>query len=516
MINPWKHEWKFSDEQYATSKALGIRPAYYQHGRGGLGSSYRSSMFNGDYQYQTSPYGLFHHQTQPPHINYRFNRESKRAMQIRNSLLSEKIKSQSLTRTNQNVTGMVYANRNVNSMSFFGDLDQISVETVLSTTELVGYFEQKLKKYTKISKDEDNFDKESRQAKAEIEKPEEIIEEDATFQNRFTGKTPIQILTEAKESSDISKALVKFLQMKKGEELEQFAKVVNSDLQNYVENENTCYLVKTLVKISDSTMKKAYNLSVHRFDEMLHKVHTCRLVYTMCNHSERFRDLLQINFKTRMLKLLSSLSGANLLSLLICNSKDLNKFDFIIEELQRTPEVIKNPFFSRAFATYMNKCSMESLDMISMMLSKNLPFLLQDNFGNYLLQIFYERDSKQGVEMCNAALKKLYKKVFIRRYSRYVLLKALQHKAGPQLAEDLLYLALKDSYTLQNVLLKGFSQELLLLTFGKVPSKTSLLHLVEMLSKWNPSRNLVSEDNESMYQTLLRDLAILRKYALSE
>lgn len=204
------------------------------------------------------------------------------------------------------------------------------------------------------------------------------------------------------------------------------------------------------------------------------------------------------------------------MSLLICNSPDLKKFDFIVEELQKTPEVVKNPFFSRSFATYMSKCSGEQLTLIASLLSKNLPFLLQDNYGNYLLQIFYDQKNEAGIEMCNAALKKLYKKVFIRRYSRYVLLKALNDERGPQLSEELLGLILKDPYTLQNVVLKGFSQELLLLTFAKTTNKKNLLRFIDMITSWRPSRNLVTEDNKTMYQVLLSDLAILRKHALSE
>src|SRR5690606_12157918 len=130
-----------------------------------------------------------------------------------------------------------------------------------------------------------------------------------------------------------------------------------------------------------------------------------------------------------------------------------------------------------------------------------------------LLQIFYDRNSELGVQMCNQALLKMYKKVFIRRYSRYVLLKALQHKDGSSLAEDLLFLVTKDAYALEGILFKNFSQELLMMSLAKVQSRQTLLYFVDKIQKINLTKTPVKPENSKMHKSLLTDLSLLRKVA---
>lgn len=515
MINSRRHGRTYREEPTALLASRNSEPAGYQFAEGYNEHFYINASAQNYLLSQVPPFTSPLQGTQAEQENYRLNKESKTAYRARLRRLSALFKTFLSINSFNNARGD--KGKIQDQSKLFLDLAELSsAETITATSDLIARFEGSIKKYTKISKEEDKVPNSISLGKLEVTKIDEPTEEERLILQRFVGQAPLEILTEAKLSSGVSKALVKYVQSIKGEQLEAIAKAVNADLQAFIENENTCYLVKTLVKLSDSTMKKVYNFCVHKFDEMLHKIHTCRLVYTTCNHSERFRHLLQINFKSRMMKLLSTLSGANLLSLLICNSKELKDFDFIIEELQKAPEIVKNPFFSRALVTYMNKCSMDSLAVIATVLSKNLPFLLQDNHGNYLLQIFYDRDCKSGVELCNIVIKKLYKKAFIRRYSRFVLLKALQHSVGSRLAEDLLYLVLNDSYTLQNIVLKGFSQELLLLTFAKVEDKKTLLKFIDEFIHWQPNRNLITAENSSMYQVLTRDLAVLKKYAQTE
>lgn len=445
--------------------------------------------------------------------NYRLNRETPLLRDVRIQKMTASLRKVTSTPNQQLVPGTQMEGKRDTFQLINDHVDQSSADSITSQTDLVTHFERQLKKFMRLPKEEKFEEEEVVQEKQDKTTPEELPEKWKLLLQEMAGKSPLELLTEAKSSSDFSKALVKTIQSKSEEEISEFSKIVNSDIQGFVYNENTCYLVKCLIKMDDSTMKKAYNFVVNKLDELLTSVHTCRLIYTMCNHSERFRELLLLAFKTRMMKLLNTLSGAILLSLLICNYQDLTKFDFIMDELYKNPDIIKTPFFSRAFATYMSKCPMETLDQISTMLSKNLPFLLQDNYGNFLLQIFYDRDSTLGVEMCNQALTRMYKKVFVRRYSRYVLLKALQHKNGGDLAQDLLSLVIKDHFALENILFKKFSQELLMFALAKVPSRHSLLYFLDRLQKMNLSRIPMTGETSKLYKTLITDLSLLRKYA---
>lgn len=390
-------------------------------------------------------------------------------------------------------------------------IDSSDVQTFTDSTQLATFFALKLKKYVKMSK-EDRIDED---LPVDLLKDLTYEETDATLELRMR-QNPKELLEEAKNSSSFSKVLVKVIQSKNDEEVQPFVKIISSSMAEYVDNENTCYLVKFIIKNSDIAMKKALNLVVNRLDEMLTKVHTCRLVYTMCNHSLRFREMLLISYKSRLMKLLATVPGAILLSLLISNYSDLSKFDFILEELQKNNEVIKMPYFSRAFATYMNRCSMATLSEISAALAKHLPFLLQDNYGNYLLQIFYERDCQAGVSCCNDALKKMQRKAFVRKYSRYVLFKALDHKSGPGFARDILEMITEDCSALEPILLKKFSKELLLYCLARVDDKEEMLLLFEKAIETKISKYSNQKVSIEIHRELIHDLAVLKRFTISE
>ena len=447
--------------------------------------------------------------------NYRFNKEPGVAFRAR----INRIRS-SISKGRENVSKLYPSESEISSsdktfLPFFEYMKNTSIQHFSCQTKFVAYFEQQLSQYTKTSNNQNDFDEASAVNEDKNDNLEVIPDKYLSIIQSLEGKPPIKLLEEAKTSSTISRALVKSLQSKDPEGITQLADVINSDIQDYVENENTCYLVKSLVKLSETTMDNVVGLAITGFDGMMKKVHKCRLVYTLCNHSQEFRNFLLNIFRSKMMKLLKSFSGTILLSLLICNCSDLPSLDFILDELKKNPEVIKIPLFSRAFATYMNKCSITTLSSIASMLSKNLSFLLLDNHGNYLLQIFYDRKCKEGIDMCNQAIKRNYRKVFVRRYCRYALLKAMHEEGGSQLAESLLELVTKDAYTLQNIILKGFSQELLLFCLAKVKPGQSQLSFVERLVYFKPTRKLTTDDNATLQKSLIQDIAIIWNHALS-
>lgn len=441
--------------------------------------------------------------------NYRFNRETKimkecRAKKLFASLMSSYKKGSGFKGSQKN-------SKNLGSMvEEFSSLN--TVESLTDSSQLTGYFSQKLKPFVRIPKEE-KLDEENPVDLTKKGEAEELV--DDKLEEKII-RLPLETLEEAKSSSSLSKALVKVMQSKKDDELAPIVKIINSNLQGYIENENTCYVVKFILKRNETTMKKTHNLVGNKLEEMLFTVHTCRLVYTMCNHSQRFRDLLLLTFKSKLLKLLGTVSGAILLSLLISNTPDITNFDFMLQELRKNPEVIKTPYFSRAFATYMTKCSMETLREISKLLTKHFSFLLQDNYGNYLLQIFYERDCQAGIDCCNQILKKMSRRAFLRKYCRYVLFRALEHRAGSNLARELLEIATEEPTSIESVLFKKFSQELLLFTLSKVDTKCHLKVFLEKILHINCAKSTIPRNPSSTSSELVHDLSILKKFVQSE
>lgn len=348
------------------------------------------------------------------------------------------------------------------------------------------------------------------------QKPSSDLKVDSEYR-----KDPLESLEMAKADTAYSKRLLKEMQEMSEEEKYPYTEIIEKNLATYIGNDNTCYLVKYLLKTNEELKTKVVNNCKHRFEEMLKSTHLCRVVYTLCNHSIEFREHLLSCYKSRLERLLSSLPGAILLSLLIVNTENLKKCDFILQELKRNNDLLKLKFFGRAFATYMSKCPMEILEQISELLSKHFLYLLHDNYGNYLLQIFFERNCETGIKACEISLKRNFRKVFTRKYSRYVLYRAVLNDVDGKFSQELLELVFQDREVVESVIQKKMSWLVLLLALVKVKDRTLLSvfvsNLANICSAVSHSPNAPSaeffEDLEQIAQCLQITLGTLPSFA---
>ena len=443
--------------------------------------------------------------------NYRFNKETPTRRAERERRLAASLRSTIEISINKNRPQNFFDAGTALSRPVLVGANSDQLTQLMALKEIEAFFSHKLKDVFKSRLKDLRFEDEFMLDGDPYDGADELFAD-----LLLTSLSPLELLEKSKTCISFSKTLVKILQNKTEEDCRPFSRLVEAKLPVFIENSNTCYIVKCLIKICPPMMKKTCCLAVNNLDDMLHKVHTSRLVYTMCNHSPKFREKLLKIFKSRLMKLLSTLSGAILLGLLISNSEDISKFEFLLAEFLRNPEAIKNPFFSRAFASYMKLCPDRDCLTTLPIITKNISFLLHDKYGNYHLQNFYDRDFLPGIEMCNQALKAMYKKAFIRKYSRYILFKALEHPSGPQLALELLDPVTQDAAIVQNIIQRKVSQRIMLLALAKIKSRSSLLVLLERITHmpltdlWDP------EDKTESCNSLPEDLNMLKAAALLE
>lgn len=330
------------------------------------------------------------------------------------------------------------------------------------------------------------------------------------------NQTVIEQLDQARSNPSYSKVLVKALQMMDSTRLEVYVAEIKKDFLTYVSNENTCYIVKCLAKRSDLIVNLSKILIFKSLDTMLEKVHTCRLVYTLCIYSERFRESLLFTLKGTFIKMISTLQGAILISLLVSNMKDFKKCKFIEAELSRDHDLVQKNYFCRAFTSYMHRCPEDVLTKIALIFESNLSYLLNDNFGNYLLQIFFERDCPEGMEMCKSNLLKTYRKSLIRRYSRYVLLKALQKAGSEQFSEAILEKLVQDSSALVAVCRNNFSHHLMILALLNLKSPSKIKRITSnILDVCAQIEGQGSQNKNSEFILLVQDLQQIRSNAVT-
>lgn len=323
-----------------------------------------------------------------------------------------------------------------------------------------------------------------------------------------------QQLHNAQSDSSYCKILAKAVQLMTPAQQNQYVNEINKDFYAYVMNENTCYVVKCLVKNSEMIVKLSKILIFKGLDTMLEKIHTCRLVYTLCIYSEKFRENLLFTVKSSFKKLVSTVQGAILINLLVNNIQDFKKCKFVELELNRDFDLVKREYFCRAFTSYMQRCPEETLCKLASIIESNVVYLINDNYGNYLLQIFFDRQCIPGMAICTALLIKDYRKSFVRRYARYVLLKALQRDDADKLVYSILDKLIHDSAGILVVCRIKFSQNLLLVALLRLKSAICIRkYVMAILDACYHLQGKASRNKGHILNTFVHDLKIIHSDA---
>ena len=275
------------------------------------------------------------------------------------------------------------------------------------------------------------------------------------------------VLDQAIERGSVSKEIVHTLDALAEEDTKDLAKELCLNIDKYIDNKNTCFIVKTICRNDDRLAKACGMYILPRLSECLKNASICKLTYTLCIHSKVFRENLLVMFRNDLVELLSTLEGAVLVSLLIDNTKIIEFCSLIYSKLKADPGILKKGFFCRAFASYMKRCQEEKLVDIAKILEQHINFLLRDKFGNYLLQIFFIRQCKFGMEMCKRAMIKYCQKTLNRKHSRYVLYIALLRKEIDEFPENLIEAVISNQELLEKAVCNRFSSCLILFALAK-------------------------------------------------
>lgn len=170
--------------------------------------------------------------------------------------------------------------------------------------------------------------------------------------------------------------------------------------------------------------------------------------------------------------------------------EDINRFEFILDAIRKDSSIVRLKCFGRAFSFYMLKCPQETLDRIADVIKPHVLYLLNDSYGNYLLQIFYDRQCSIGVDMCQDALRNFPKKALMRKYCRYVLYKGILHDTDGSLSLSLIGSSINDIKYLQVVLTQRQPRAILLLALSRLKDHDSRIFYAQSILRLSSSKDL--------------------------
>ena len=323
-----------------------------------------------------------------------------------------------------------------------------------------------------------------KQREVEMLADAEIKENDPNDESsQFDFRSPEISLELAKGNINISRNMLRYMQEVSQEVLTTYEHYIVRNINELVLNNSTCCLMKHLIKVSEKVRQAATELCEFSMEDLMDVHHTSRFVYALCNCSEDFRQYLYFFYKTKLSKIISKLPGAVLLSILLHNEKEIEKYDFILDEMRANPFIAKMEYFGRGFVTFMSKCSEATLEIVVDLLSKTAVSSIFTNYGNYMLQVFYERNCLSGIKLCEMTLLKILKKAFIRKYSRFVLFKAVDYDTNGDFIRPILEGVFEDSHIILDIIKKKVSSGILLFCLAKLEGSTLLLAYIKKLKK---------------------------------
>lgn len=279
------------------------------------------------------------------------------------------------------------------------------------------------------------------------------------------------IFRNAMYNDSVSVDLISKLETLDEQDFESLVQEISASVDVYIENVNTCFVIKSLCRRHERVALLCCGYIFNHLQACLALTHTSRLVYTLCSHCQVFRDKLLKELNRDLLSMISSMQGAILVSMLIENIPSVDQCVRFYIELKNDSNLLRDPFFCRALSTFMEKCSDSLLTKIAALIEAQINYLLSDDFGKYLLKIFFDRKSSVGICMCERALIGLGNEAFTCENRRYVLYKALMYEYSCNFAERIIGKVAFSAYSLDQI----------------VPCKVANLMLLLALSRTSPS-----------------------------
>lgn len=118
--------------------------------------------------------------------------------------------------------------------------------------------------------------------------------------------------------------------------------------------------------------------------------------------------------------------------------------------------------------TLVGCCSDELLSHIVYYVRQQVWILMNDKFGNYLLQLLAERGQQEAKQMIKSACLKNISTILTRKYPKFLLIKLIEMEKSSEFCDQLMGAIIRmDDAAIQNTIAKRDSAMLLVLIMSK-------------------------------------------------
>lgn len=249
----------------------------------------------------------------------------------------------------------------------------------------------------------------------------------AKLKREFQSTGPADLLRLAMTCQEDSKKIEAFLKVADQPTIDQCEEEFFKFLSKMITDPFGCYIASVLVERSTRYRKGCEDHCLAQIDSLVNDKNAVKVMQSLAAFSSRFCRFFLAYFKKNYDALINSMESVLLLNKVILNLEKEEDLIFLLDDIEANfkESDFGHPELLRILSSLMERLTGSNLSRLVRVLKPHICWLIDDKIGNYVVQnMFAAYWTSMGI------LRKVVfsspKLLFIRRYRRFVLLKALQ------------------------------------------------------------------------------------------
>lgn len=309
--------------------------------------------------------------------------------------------------------------------------------------------------------------------------------------------TPHQIFEMSMESKESSIKVQVYMKLLNPQELNLVAHYLCTHVNYLIMDKFGNYVVQFLTDIHIPSRKYISDLSLNNFVKFAENEYGSRIMQKLASISPEFCYRALNQFYNYFDRLIKNITGSILLSKLISSAQSEEEYSFCVHVLEQNQEYLRKTYFNRMLATLVGVCSLDMLSQVVYYMRNHTWILMNDKFGNYVLQIVAERGDHDGTMMIKHACMKNATVILTRKYPKFLLIKIVEMEKDNDFCDRMMEsLISMDDNSIWQILSKRDSAMLLVLIMSKQRSFNigpNADRLLQLLAKHH--REVISHSN---------------------
>lgn len=284
----------------------------------------------------------------------------------------------------------------------------------------------------------------------------------------YTLEELVQLSLSDKDSSI---KVQSYLKMQTPEDLEYVADFLCGQVDRLALNKFGNYVVQYLIQIHEPSREVVAKVTLDNFVTYAENEYGSRIMQKLCTLSPNYCHNALRLFSKSFDRLIRNITGSILLSKLISSSQEEKDYLFALRILDSNKDYMRKAYFNRMLSTLVSCCSDQTLQEVVSIIRNHIWVLMNDKFGNYVLQVILERGQATGTSLVQAACLKNHHIIMTRKYPKFLLIKIveLEDRSGDFSSQMIKKLVELDDATLYSILEKRDSAMLMLLILSRLP-----------------------------------------------